>query len=99
MKIYTTKELLQKQFNNFFINIGPNLADKIDEPFRHFSSYLEKPETIMPWDDLTDNEFQEALSSLKMNKSSGWDEISSNAIKPCSDLLTKPLKHIFKTII
>ena len=51
----------------------------------------------MPWDDLTDNEFQEALSSLKTNKSSpGWDEISSNAIKPCSDLLTKPLKHIFK---
>ena len=90
------KRVIAKTFNNFFINIGPNLADKIDEPFRHFSSYLEKPETIMPWDDLTDNEFQEALSSLKMNKSSGWDEISSNAIKPCSDLLTKPLKHIFK---
>ena len=49
--------------------------------------------------ELTDKEFADAFFSLKLNKSTGYDNISYNAIRPIFHFITKPLKHIFNLSI
>ena len=49
----------------------------------------------MPSQDFTDEEFEEAFFSQKTNKSPGWENISFNVVKPCFDILLKPLRYIF----
>ena len=45
------------------------------------------------------NEINDAFCSLKLNKSSGYDEISFNVIKKCFSELWEPLKHLFNLSI
>ena len=45
--------------------------------------------------DLTVYELKDAFFSLKLNKSSGYNEVSVNVIEKCSGSLHKPLLHIF----
>ena len=80
---------IAEQFNQFFVNFGPNL----DECFENYMTSIEKN---MPEYELTDDEFKEAFFSLKANKSAGYDDISYDVVKHCFDFLEKPLKHIFK---
>ena len=44
---------------------------------------------------LTDDELKEALRSLKLNKSPGYDNISLNVVNETSDIFFTPLKYIF----
>ena len=50
----------------------------------------------MPTDPLTISELKEAFFSLKTNKSPGYDEISSNAIKNSFSELNDSLKYLFE---
>ena len=49
----------------------------------------------MSADPVTINELKETFFSLKTNKSPGYDEVSSNAIKNCFSELNYPLKYLF----
>ena len=53
----------------------------------------------MPTDPLTISELKEAFFSLKTNKSPGYDEISSNAIKNSFSELNDSLKYLFEKFI
>lgn len=44
---------------------------------------------------LTDVKLKETLRSLKHNKVSGYDSISSNVVKEKKDIIFTTLKHIF----
>ena len=50
----------------------------------------------MTTDSLTINEVKEALFSLKINISPGYDEISFNVSKNCFSELSMPLKYLFE---
>ena len=81
--------------NNFFINIGPKLADDIPTTTRSFESYVQNTNETIKEKPITINELKDAFFSLKINKSAGYDEISFNVIKDCFGELCDPLKYMF----
>ena len=91
----TDHKSIAENFNSFFTHIGPKLASTIPETQRNFESYLDPSHNTYHNSCLTDKELKEAISSLKLNKSPGFDEINSNVVKECSEELFIPLKHIF----
>ena len=82
-------------FNKFFVDIAPKLASVIPESQTKIDQYLNPHQTFMGESNLTDDEVKEALSSLKPNKSPGYDNISSNVANETSDIFFNPLKYIF----
>ena len=48
---------------------------------------------------LTDDEIEEALRSLKPNKCPGFDNISSNVVNETSDIFFTPLKYVFNLLL
>ena len=85
---------IANEFNKFFTNIGPELAEKIPTASRTFESFLSKIDATMSADPVTITELKEAFFSLKTSKSPGYDEVSSNCIKNCFSDLNYPLKYL-----
>ena len=90
---------IAKNFNRFFTEIGPNLANKINPPGKHFHEYLKEYQTCQPENVISVNELKDAFFSLKINKSPGYDDISFNIVKKCFGVSYKPLPHIFNLSI
>ena len=82
---------IAETFNNYFINVGPNLAVNIPETARNFESYLKDNDLTQGEYNITDKEFEKAFFSIKCNKSPGYDKISSNVIKEVCNYIRKPL--------
>lgn len=84
----TDPKIIVKEFNDFFVNIGPNLANKINNSNVDFSSYLRNPQAdtffLFPTDR---NEIISTAKLLSCKKSSGCDEIPV-------DLMIKSIEHI-----
>ena len=64
------------EFNKFFINIGPKLAQNIPQSLKCFESYLNRVNSEMENKFTTANELKETFYPLKTNKSAGYDNIS-----------------------
>ena len=79
-------------FNKFFVDIGPKLASMIPESQTKFEQYLNQHQILMGEANLTDDEIKDALRSLKLNKSPGYDNISSSVVNETSDTFFTPLK-------
>ena len=90
------KKTIAESFNNYFINVGPNLASKIPPCTEQFDSYLKPNNHVLEESVLSDKEFKTAFFSLKTNKSAGNDEISYNVVKHVFQYICEPLKHIFQ---
>ena len=93
---YKNKKLIVEHFNDFFVTVGPKLADSIPATTRNFETYVNTIPNIMSEYNLSDSEFQNAFFSLKANKSPGVDGISYDIVKTCFDSVSSPLKHIFQ---
>jgi hypothetical protein len=98
--IISDPTLIANKFNNFFANVGSELAKKIppvSENFEHFLP-LSNPNSIFlnPTDDL---EVKQIILALKNSYSKGHDNLSVNTIKNCSDQLAGPLSMIFNKSI
>ena len=94
-RIITEETEIASEFNKFFTEIGPSLANKIPNSNKSFETFLEKANTTMQTASLTINELKDAFFSLKINKSPGADEITFNVIKECFGDLSDILKYIF----
>ena len=57
----TSEIRIANDFNKFFTNIGPELAEKIPTASRTFESFLSKIDVTMPADPVTINELKEAF--------------------------------------
>ena len=68
-------------FHDFFTNIGLKLTSQIPESSKKFKTYINKMNVIMESKPLSINELKDSFFSLKINKSLGVDDISSNIIK------------------
>jgi len=98
--IISDPKLIANKFNNFFANVGPDLAQKIpsvSESFKHFLP-LNNPNSIFlkPTDNL---EIRQIILALKNSYSKGHDNLSVNTIKNCCDQLAQPLCMIFNRSI
>ena len=90
-----TKDVQQiaKAFNNYFTEIGPNLASKIKSrvnPMSYISSSIENS-MFLPHIDET--EISTIIKNIK-NSSSGWDNIPPVLLKSCITSYIKPLTYI-----
>ena len=86
---------IAEEFNNFFTNVGPNLAKKVPNSSNSFTSFLNQTHSIMEKNSLSINELKEAFFSIKTNKSPGYDDINFNVVKKCYGEINEPLKHLF----
>ena len=83
------------EFNKFFVNVGPNLASKIDAPSVTFDYFLnDATNSNYEFKELSLEEFDNAFINLKRKSSYGHDEISSNVIFYSIDSIRKPLFHV-----
>lgn len=81
--------------NNFFINIGSNLAKQITK-CNEAIQINEPPEqgNQLNFKQITADDIKNTISSLKLNVSSGEDIISTNAIKYLCKELIVPLTYL-----
>ena len=93
-EIFDKKEFAET-FNNYFVNIGPILAASILESKATFQNYIHYDGPCLSTINLMDLELENAFASLKTNKSSGYDDASSDFVKKVSDEPFVILKHIF----
>ena len=82
-------------FNNYFVNIGPNLAALIRGNKTTFQNNIYYDGSCLSTIDLTYLELENAFASLKTNKSSEYDDISADVVKKVSDEIFVILKRIF----
>ena len=80
-KSITDKKIIADKFNEFFINLGPNLAAKIPPSNMNFDSYLPHVCTIFAEKSVTEEELKKTFFSLKPNKTPGYDDINVNIVK------------------
>ena len=90
IEIHDAKSIEEK-FNEFFVNIGPNLANKTLQCDLTFQSYLPTVNTTLKETVLSKNEFKEAFKTLKRNKASGHDDLDVNIITSVYEFIKKPL--------
>ena len=89
--IITNKSIISEKFNDFFVNIGPNLASKIPEQSISPEDYLgQKIQNSIIMSPVDSKEFDDIISSLK-KCAPGYDEIDKDTL-----LLSFP--HV-KTIV
>ena len=86
---------IAEEFNNFFTNVGQNLAKKVPNSSNSFTSFLNQTHIIMEKNSLSINELKETFFSLKTNKSPGYDDINVNVVKKCFGEINEPLRHLF----
>ena len=65
------QKTIREKFNEFYVNAGPNFASKIPQNNNDYKSYLPDITTIFDEQDLTGQDLEEAVASLKPNKSPG----------------------------
>ena len=96
-KQITDKKEIAEQFNNFFINIGPKLANELDTAGKpDFKSYLNmnKLETVFNFTPIEEEQTKTIITNLKPKNSSGHDNISLILLKASINYIAKPLTCI-----
>ena len=95
-KFIKNTDSIAKNFNKHFTEVGPNLANKKNIPLANFGTYLNDMCNIFQAENvLSINELKDAFPSLKSNKSSTYENISSNIITKCFGTLNRPLHYIY----
>ena len=93
-KIIHDKQEICNTINDFFSNIGKNLADNI-EAKTDYKTYLRAPNPNSMALLLTNtDEVKKIISNLKTNKAAGDDNVRPGLLKRCWESLTKPITHI-----
>ena len=86
-------KIISEKFNDFFVNIGNKVEDKIPHPKSSFMTYLKNrvgnSMFITPVDDI---EVFNMLKKIDKNKSSGPNSIPTNLLQEHAAAFTLPLK-------
>ena len=89
-------------FNNYFVNVGQELASKIKDANLDFDYYLKKRDSNMNSiyiNPCTPDEIVNIIKELKNKTSVGIDNISNKLIKCIVDSIAKPLSIIINQSI
>lgn len=97
-EIISDMNTIANEFNNFFVNLGPNLAQKITPRTG------QTPESFLPHDKrcsqtifvspITVDEVYAAIGRLKSGSGAGWDCIKPSMIKEIRSLIVLPLTQL-----
>jgi hypothetical protein len=91
-EISSENEIAQK-FNEFFVNIGPQLASKIPKNNKSPLTYMEKVYDTIFLKPVTENEIVNTILKMK-EASAGYDNISTKVVKLTYLHFLKPLTHV-----
>ena len=94
IEMHDAKSTAEK-IKDFFVNIGPNLANKIFLCDLAFKSYLPTVNATLNETVLSEDEFEEGFKSLKKNKAPTHDGLDVNYITSVYELQKKPNCHRF----
>ena len=86
---------IAKKLNEFLTEIVPFLASEISTLSKPIERLLKKPSTTLPERYLNTNDLKDPFFSLKMNKSTGADEIPFNVLEYCFGELIDILRYVF----
>ena len=88
-------------FNEHFSNIGPKLADNIDEGNRFYVDYLSdyNIDASFQLKETNSSTVSKLLSKLSKSKATGLDKISCRLLRECPDLIAESLSLIFNRSI
>lgn len=91
--IITDKILIANEFNNFFSDIGKNLAEKISSPenFEENINNLEQSIFLFP---TNESEVIRIIKSLKNKKSPGGDNLRAETLKEISNEIATPMTFL-----
>ena len=89
------QKTIAETFNEFYVNVGPNLTSKISKNNNDYKSYLPDITALFDEQDLTEQELKEAVASLKPNKSLGCESIHVNVNKAIHEELKIHFFYIF----
>ena len=90
--VTTNLSEIANAFNDFFVNIGPTLADKIPDTPLSITGLRCPPHPFM-LEPITENELTAVINKLK-SCAAGYDELKSTILKKCLPYIHKPLLHI-----
>ena len=92
----SNEQEIASMFNNYFTDIGKNLADKIDTSNKHpFDHYLHSPSiSKFQFKQTNPNEIISVINNLPMKTSSGHDTISCIILKEIKDIIAQPLSLV-----
>ena len=89
-------KLIANNFNDFFLNVGPNLAKKFSQETDDFYKFLKgRFNDSMFLYDTNCEEIKEVIDKMASKSSCGVDEISSKVVKRVAPYISIPLCHIF----
>jgi hypothetical protein len=93
-EVITDKKVISNKFNDYFINIGHDLARNIPNNAADALSYMnmDYPNSIVIYN-TDESEVNKVVKSLK-NTSTGWDGIHNKVIKSSLSIILKPLTHV-----
>ena len=95
VNVYNKPEIADVS-NDFFTNIGQKLDSQISKSFKTFKTCINKVNVIMDSKPLSIKELKDGFFLIKINKSSGVDDVSFNIIKRCFGVLCEPLIYLFQ---
>ena len=97
--IITDSKEMSEAFNDFFINIGPNLASELDDTqsTNNINTFLDKcnSQTIFKFSKIPVENVLLELKALNISKSTGLDGIPAKLLKIASEIIAPSLTHIF----
>ena len=95
-KILSGSLVIAEGFNNFFANIGPELAATIPKSKRNFADFLPlRVDENFIFANITPEIITDAIGKLKNTNSTGPDNLSTNVLKYILPAIIKPLCHLF----
>ncbi|CAB4024457.1 Hypothetical predicted protein, partial [Paramuricea clavata] len=90
---------LAKCFNNYFTNIGPDIAKNIDNGDRNFKDYITTTTSSFNFQTVSESNVYRLLLSLNPRKSTGIDKIPAKIIRIAAPVITNSLTKIFNMAI
>ena len=79
---HTSPQEIAQAFNDFFVHIGPNLADKMASCNSNFKDYLSEPNsTSFFMYPTSEQEVKNMLLTLNTKKSCGYDNLPSQLLR------------------
>ena len=92
---------MANEFNTFFTNIGPNLANNINYiGDKTYNDYLiNNPNNIFEFDETDEVTIQNIIDQLSIKNSSGHDGISTKLLKLIAPVSIKPLSLLVNQVL
>ena len=92
----TSEKDIAESFNDFFVSIGPKLAEAIpDDSSNHTKFLSEENEKSLSWSPVTSTEILDYLQKLDNRKAHGFDNLPVRLLKDSAHLISTPLSYIF----